>query len=252
MSRLHCPGSIAGVAFAVALLSPQLAGAQEQDYKLPLQEPGGLVNNSITGVQYDLWNQKKAGQRLDYRQEKLRRDTESGDREAVEHDNRRIDFLRYRMAVNCWLIRKNTNLDPGYYPVRTDPYSLAALAQVATPAPFMNEVQFAPASASVSTPTSTGTTTPTQPSAPRSAAATIPITIVNTSAPGPGIAFAIDGIAHESPGGSRQDYTITADSYITYASGGSMGAHRYRLSQGVYEFRSSAGGWALYKQPDNP
>ena len=41
-------------------------------------------------------------------------------------------------------------------------------------------------------------------------------------------------------------------STITYDGGGSIGGRRYRLSPGVYEFRSTAEGWAFYKLTASP
>ena len=84
------------------------------------------------------------------------------------------------------------------------------------------------------------------------AAPTIPITIVNAEPAGAGVAFAIDGVTHQAPAGSRQDLAVAPDSNITYDGGGSLGQRRYRISPGLYEFRSTAEGWALYKLPDKP
>ena len=54
---------------------------------------------------------------------------------AVGRDVRRIDNLRYRIVVDEWLIRKNSLLDPGCYPypIRLDPMSCAAIADVRRP-----------------------------------------------------------------------------------------------------------------------
>ena len=84
------------------------------------------------------------------------------------------------------------------------------------------------------------------------AAPTIPITIVNAEPAGAGVAFAIDGVAHQAPAGSRQDLAVAPDSNITYDGGGSLGQRRYLISPGLYEFRSTAEGWALYKLPGTP
>ncbi len=84
------------------------------------------------------------------------------------------------------------------------------------------------------------------------AAPTIPITIVNAEPAGAGVAFAIDGVAHQAPAGSRQDLAVAPNSNITYDGGGSLGHRRYRISPGLYEFRSTAEGWALYKLASTP
>ena len=66
------------------------------------------------------------------------------------------------------------------------------------------------------------------------------------------IAFAIEGVAHQAPAGSRQDLAVAPDSNITYDGGRSLGRRRYLISPGLYEFRSTAEGWALYKLPGRP
>ena len=68
MSRLRCRGSIAQAAVVVALLWSRPADAQVGVDPGPPREPGGLVNNLLTGVQYDIVNQAKAEHRLQYLQ----------------------------------------------------------------------------------------------------------------------------------------------------------------------------------------
>jgi hypothetical protein len=84
------------------------------------------------------------------------------------------------------------------------------------------------------------------------AAPTIPITIINAEPAGDGITFAIDGITRRAPAGSRQELAVAPNSHISYDSGGSLGERRYLISPGLYEFRSTAEGWALYKLPAKP
>ena len=129
MSKLQCRGSIARVAVVVVLLSSRPADAQVGVDPGPPREPGGLLNNLATGVQYDIVNQAKAERRLQHVQAKLRRDAERGNPAAVDRDVRRIDNLRYRIVVDEWLIRKNSLQDPGYYPypLRMDAMSCAAM-----------------------------------------------------------------------------------------------------------------------------
>jgi hypothetical protein len=135
MSRIQCRGSIALAAVVVALLSTRPADAQVGFYPGPPREPGGLVNNLVTGVEYDILNQAKAERRLQQVQAKLRRDANHDNSAAVDRDVRRIENLRYRIVVDEWLIRKNLLLDPGCYPlpVRMDAMSCAAIADVARP-----------------------------------------------------------------------------------------------------------------------
>ncbi|WZO97745.1 hypothetical protein EP7_004793 [Isosphaeraceae bacterium EP7] len=137
MPKLLCRSSIAQAAIVVAILWSRPAHAQVVIYQGPPREPGGLVNNLVTGVQYDLVNQAKAERRLQHVQAKLWRDTERGNPAAVERDVRRIDSLKYRIVVDEWLIRKNLLLDPGCYPypLRMDAMTCEAMALVRRPAP---------------------------------------------------------------------------------------------------------------------
>ncbi len=234
MSRLQRRGSIAGAAVLVALLSSSPADAQVGVNPGPPREPGGLLNNLLTGVEYDIVNQALAEHRLQHLQAKLRRDAERGNMAAVDCDVRRIDNLKYRITIDEWLIRWNSREYPCFYPIRTDAVSLAAIAQATHPTPAPYPPQFVP--------------TP----GPMAAAPTIRITIINAKPAGAGIAFAIDGIPHQAPAGSRQSLAVAPDANITYDGGGSLGLRRYRLSSGLYEFRSTAEGWALYKLAGMP
>jgi hypothetical protein len=234
MSRLQCRVSIAGAAVVVALLSSRPANAQVGVDPGPPREPRCLLNDLVTGVEYDILNQALAEHRLQKLQAKLRRDAERGDAAAVDCDVRRIDNVKYRLVIDEWLIRWNSRQYPDFYPIRTDPVSRAAIAQATHPTQVPNPQR------PVSTPV------------PMSYAATISITIVNAERAGPGVAFAIDGVAHQAPAGSSQDLTVAPGSNITYDGGGSLGQRRYRISPGLYEFRSTAQGWALYKLPDKP
>lgn len=232
MSGLPCRGSIARAAVVVALLSSRAADAQVVVVPSPKQ-PIGLANPLFTGVAYDVWNQKKAEQLLEHLQAKSRRDAERGDSAAVGRDARWINNVRQRIVVDEWLIRMNTLQDPGCYPLRIDCESNAAIAEVARPAPDPDP--FRPAQ----------TPGPT-------AAPTIPITIVNAGPAGGIVTFTINDIAHQVAGGSRQDLVVAPDSIIGFDGGGSLGRRRYRIAPGLYEFRSTAEGWALYKLPDVP
>ncbi len=234
MSKLQCRGSIARAAVVVALLSSRSADAQLVDPPGLTEKPRGVGNGFVTGVWYDVANKAKAERRLENLQAKLRRDSERGDSAAADRDVRMIDRDKYRIAVDEWLIRKNSLQDPCYYPIRTDAISYAAIAKVASP-----PQAFVPSG-------------PVPNPGPMAAAPTIPITIVNAEPAGADVAFAIDGVAHQSAGGSRQDLAVPPNSNITYDAGGSLGQRRYRISQGLYEFRSTAEGWALYKLPGTP
>ncbi|WP_435007641.1 hypothetical protein P12x_004908 [Tundrisphaera lichenicola] len=145
MSTLLCRGSIALAAVMIGLLCPRPAAAQLGTDPGPPREPGGLVNNVLTGVQYDIVNQAKALRRLDHFRAKLGRDAERGNSAAVERDSRRIHVLRHRIAVDEWLIRKNSLCDPGYYPrpLWLDPMSCEAEALVRRPQDFPTPPQSA-------------------------------------------------------------------------------------------------------------
>jgi hypothetical protein len=234
MSSLQCRGSIAGAVVLVALLSSRPAGAQVGVDPGPPREPGGLYNALVTGVYYDVANQALAEHRLQKLQAKLRSDAERGDMAAVECDVRRIDNVKYRIVIDEWLIRWNSRQYPCFYPIRTDAVSMAAIAQATHPTPAPYPPQYVP--------------TPE----PMATAPPISITIVNAETVGAGIAFDIDGITHQVPAGSRQALAVAPDATITYEGGGSLGQRRYRLAPGVYEFRSTAPGWALYKLPGMP
>ena len=136
MSRLQCRGSIAWAAVVGALLSSRPADAQFVVAPGPPRQPGGLVNDMVTGVWYDSVNQAKAVKRVQQLQAKLRRDSERGDAAAADRDAYWIGAYNYRIAVDEWLIRKNSLQDPGCYPplLRLDPMTCEAIAQVRRPA----------------------------------------------------------------------------------------------------------------------
>ncbi len=234
MSTLQRRGSIARAAVVIALLWSMPANAQVGVDPGPPREPGGFCNNVLTGVEYDHVNQALAEWRLQKLQAKLRRDAERGDTGAVGCDVRRIDNVRYRIVIDEWLIRWNSRQYPCFYPIRTDPMSCAAIAQATHPIPVPYPPQLLPTLR------------------PMAAARTIPITIVNAAPAGASIAFAIDGITYQAPAGSRKDLMVGPDSHITYDAGGSLGQRWYLISSGLYEFRSTADGWALYKVSDKP
>ena len=68
MSTLQSLRSITLVAVVVALPWATPADAQVSNDPGPPREPGGLLNNLVTGAQYDIVNRAKAERRLQYRQ----------------------------------------------------------------------------------------------------------------------------------------------------------------------------------------
>ena len=123
MSTLQFRGSIVLLTVLAASLSARFAQAEE---------PGGLYNNLVTGVGYDLANKSLAEQKL----QRLQTRPVQGHFASPERRAQRVNDVKYRIAVDCWLIRKNSLLDPGYYPIRTDPDERAIIAQAASPAPY--------------------------------------------------------------------------------------------------------------------
>jgi hypothetical protein len=254
MSRLPCRGSIVRAAFVVALFSSGPAVAQDGVDPGPTRHLEGLLNALVTGgtgVKYDIVNQAKAERRLQKVQANLACDTERGDAAAVDRDVYRINNLKHRIVVDEWLIRKNCLTDPGPYPhaLRLDHITCAAIADAARPAQEPRVPQYTSGPMRMPPP---APTYPTDAPTPGSTSATQTITIVNAQPAGAGVSFSIDGIPHQVAGGSRLELPVLPDSNITYEGGGSIGPREYRISPGVYEFRSTAEGLALYKLPDKP
>jgi len=161
---------------------------------------------------------------------KLRHAAERGDSASAGRKTYRINEVRYRIAVDEWLIRKTALQDPGLYPFRTDTHTAGYLADAARPGGDPVFPQSMPG--------------------PMGAAPTFSITIVNAESAG--IDFSINGVAYQAAGGSRQSLAVTPGSTITYNGGGSIGQRRYSISPGRYEFRSTAEGWVLFKDSDTP
>ncbi len=234
MSRHQCRGSIVGAAVLVALLSSRPADAQVGIDPGPPREPGGLCNKLATGVWYDVVNQKLAVHHLEHLEAKLRSNAERGDTTPSGFHLRQIDNLKYRITIDEWLIRWNSLHYPDFYPIRTDPVSCAAIAQASHPIYIPDDLR------------------QVQPPPPMPPAPTIPITIINAESSGTGIVFAINGLTYQVAPSSRKDLAIPFDSTITFEVGGSVGERRYRITQGLYEFRSTAEGLMLFKLPSMP
>ena len=201
----------------VAMLSSRPANAQLLYDPSPTPQPGGLLNDLITGVWYDVLNQEKAERRLETVQDKLSRDAERCDSAAVERDARRISALQHRIAVDEWLIRKNSLQEPGCYPhaLWLDPVSCAAIADAARPSPppYLPQIVFA------RDPQALYTLHPYTTPGPNAAAPTISITILNAEPSGPGVTYAINADVYQSTGGSRQQLAVAPDATISYDGG---------------------------------
>ena len=188
----------------------------------------------LTGVEYDIVNQALAEHRLQKLEAKLRRDAERGD---ISRRGLRRPSDRQRQVSH----RDRRMVDP------------VELARIPLLLPDPDRCRVARRHRSGHPPDASSLPPAVFPDAgPMAAAPTITITIVNAEPAGAGVAFAIDGVAYQAAAGSRQDLAVAPDSHITYDGGGSLGQRRYRLSPGLYEFRSTAEGWALYKLADMP
>ncbi len=224
MFRLQWRRWIAGAAVVVALFSSRPAAAQIGVDPGPPREPGGCLRAVITGAEYDIVNKALAEHRLQWLETKLRRDAERGDMAAADCDARRIDKVRYRIAIHEWLARWNSRQYPCFYPIRTDDVSAAAIAQATSPSAISCPHSTLPCPLDL------------MPAAP-----TIPITIVNAEPTGATVVFAIDGLTHQAPAGSRQHLTVAADAHITYDAGESVGhGQRYLMAAGDCVFRSTS------------
>lgn len=217
----------------IVLLSSRPASATEGN-PYAHQEHKNFFNSVITGVKYDVVNQALAEHRLKYLQAKLKRDTERGATAAVKRDLWHIDYTRYRITMDEWLIRWNSCQHYDFYPIRTGPETRAVIAQVASPSrvPLLQQDVWSPG-VMADTPKLT-------------------VMIANAGPEGTNLAFDVNGKAHETSGGSRQTLEVPPDSTISYDAGGSLGRQRYSITSGSYEFRSTADGWVLYKLPDTP
>lgn len=241
MSRRPRRKLFACAAVGVALFSSKAADAQVVVVPGPVRPPMGLYHAVATGVEYDVANRDMALHHLEKLQGKI-----EGGAPVSDHHIRRIDNLRHRIAVEEWLIRKYSCMNPGYYPppLCLDPESAAAIALASRPAlppgvPWPIQRPKTSSAARMS-PYSMPTPTPDP----------IQVTIVNATEAD--VAYTIDGIDRRTTGGSSADLPVPPGSKITYDAGGSLGPRRYALSPGRYEFRSTEEGVALYKLPDNP
>ena len=143
-------------------------------------------------------------------------------------------------AYTSPLIAPGTTLIPhpeypgyGYAPSNpTQLYPLPRSAAVLDPGPSVG-VSAGPASGE----TRGATETP----------AKVPVVIVNAAGSGTAIDYVIDGVTYKIESGEQQRLAVNPRSAILYDRGGDLGEQRYALSAGVYEFRSSDAGRALFK-----
>lgn len=120
MTRMQRRAALAGAVAIAALCAPRSASAQ---------------NTLGAPMAHEFADRARTEHRLGFRQARLERNAARGDGAAVAQDARQVEKLQYRLTVDNWLIRKNAQCDPGFYPhsLRLDPITCAAIAQYQPP-----------------------------------------------------------------------------------------------------------------------
>lgn len=233
MSTRQHRGATALATVALALWSGVAAEAQ----MLVIPTRGGTKHQSnpwINGAQNEIVNRHLAEHRMETLQARRQSDAARGDWDAVARADQKMGYLRYRIAVDDWLIGKLMYQCNGYYPPVIDEMSLEYIGQAACPGPPPPLPQ------------------PMAPDVPMNTAPTIAVTILNVEAAGASVSYGIDGLTHQAAPASRQRLTVTTGTSIRFDAGGSIGPREYRLTPGTYEFRSSAEGWTFFKVGGSP
>jgi hypothetical protein len=195
---------------------------------------------------------------LQHDQARLQNDMSGGDAASVnrdlnriQRDERRLWYDRRRIRRDMWLpagpwVPRQQPIPPGetliphpqypgygYYPSNpTQLYHLPQQVRFSNPGPAEG--------ASVG---SASGTTPGVPATP----AQVPVVIVNAGQSGTAVDYVVSGVIYKAESGQQQRLEVSPGSTIHYDRGGNLGEQRYALSAGVYEFRSSDAGWALFK-----
>lgn len=152
------------------------------------------------------------------------------DRRDIQRDSlhRRDPWVPYQPPIPMGATLIPDPRYPGYGYLPADPTQLYRLPQPSiSPAP-------APSGAAP---------------APAPAPARASVLIRNGGQPGAAIGYVVDGVSYRTDGGGVQELAVGPSSTIVYERGGAAGVQRYRLAEGVYEFRPGAAGWALYRLP---
>jgi hypothetical protein len=182
--------------------------------------------------------------RLERDQARLQRDMSQGNTAAVNRDLNRIREDQWWLNVDrqgaqggqaAPAAAPGASLTPhpqypgyGYYP--SDPTQLYVLPQPA-PSPPANTTQ-----------ESSGASTASPPPSVR-----VSVTILNSAETGGPVNYVVEGAVYTTESGESQRILVSPSSAILYDRGAEFGVQRYTLSSGVYEFRVSEKGWALYK-----
>jgi hypothetical protein len=226
----------------LASMAPRPAHAQD-----PLRLPGDFVIQKV-----DEWA-------LQYHEARLQDDINRGDSIRLKRDVKRIQGDEWRLWYDRRRIRRDMLLPPGPWAHQAQPI-LPGATLIADPQhpgygyDPSSPTQLYPLPQSTSLPkpglpeavsdgsVSESTPTPAQ----------VPVVIVNAGRSGTAIDYVVDGFTYKIESGQHQRLSVGPTSTILYDRGGDLGDQRYALSPGVYEFRSSDSGWALFKLRPTP
>lgn len=231
MSEPTSRRAIALAAILMGLMVPRPASAQD-----------------LTGLPGDYLLLKTRQWQLRHDRTRLQADIDRGDTAAVAGDLQRVRRDQRRIEFDRWMLRSDLFLPLAFttHPQRIPP---VPADPVLTPHPQYPGYGYFPSDPGhlyrLPQPASPTADTPTSPGA--SAATPLFVEIVNAGPPGEAVAYLVDGVVHRVEGGRRERIAIGPDSTIAFDRGGGLGTQRYRLSAGVYEFRSGESGWAFFR-----
>lgn len=193
--------------------------------------------------------------RLQRDQAQLQHDLERGDSARVNRDLNRIEMDQWWIGIDRrggWSnlplpqpITPGATLIPhpqypgyGYYPANP-----TQLYQLKRPGPGSN-----PAPAGMAAASSAVGSTP----GARTSPARVSVVILNSERSGGPVNYVVDRVTYKTDSGRLQRLAVGPSSSIAFDRGGDFGVQRYALSAGVYEFRTSDRGWALFKVDSAP
>lgn len=186
--------------------------------------------------------------RLRYRRAQLQADLERGDPVRI---NRDLNKIRVDERLQ-WRHRRNAQRDSFQ---QRDPWVPAApripLGTGLVPDPQSPGYGFHPAEptqlyrlpASMASP-AVATASP--------APAPVFAELRNSGAAGTAVNYEVDGVTYRIDGGAARKVAVGPSSIIRYDRGNGLGIQGYALRGGGYEFRSGAGGLALFRLPSTP
>jgi hypothetical protein len=237
MFKPLCRCAILSVTILLASMASRAAQAQD-----PLDLPRDFLRK-----EFDEWI-------IQHDQARLQDDINRGDAIRVNRDLNRIQRDEWRLWYAHRRIRRDLWLPPGPWVPRPQPIPLDATL---IPHPQYPGYGYYPSSPTQLYPLPQPVSLPGPgpsgglPAGPASGSTTAPaqvsVVIVNAGQAGTAIDYVIDGVAYKTEGGQNQRLAVGPASTIVYERGRDLGEQRYRLSSGVYEFRSSETGRALFK-----